>query len=78
MISDIQQGQALEWIWGPWCEGGQSGARVGYGAGAGIEVGQFAGPMGWYDVAVISRSDGSPDEIMPLHMAECMKLAPVT
>ncbi len=77
-MSQLRQDQALEWIWGPWHEEGQSGARVGYDNVAEILVNRLAGPMGWYDVAVISRCDGSPDEIIPLHMAEHMKLAPVT
>ena len=69
MTGALEQGDALEWVWGPACESGQSGARVGYNGVTSIVVGCCAGPMGWYDVAVVSGNDG-PDEFMPLHMAE--------
>lgn len=75
MTSELLQGQALEWIWGPWHEEGQSGARVGFNNVVEIEVSRLAGPMGFYDVAVICRDDGTPEEIMPIHMAESLSLA---
>lgn len=74
MADNSLYGAALEWIWGPWCSEGQMGARVGMNNVCEIEVEKLPGPLGYYEVAIIRRDDGSADEIMPLHMAEAFRL----
>ena len=73
--SALEQGTALQSIWGPAHEAGQSGAAAGYNGVASIMVHCLAGPMGWYDVAVIEFDGDRQDEIIPLHMAESITLA---
>lgn len=74
--SALQQGQKLEYIWGPMdAEGEASGGRVGFGGVTEIEVGRCEGPMGYYDVAII-RHSGKPDCIVPVHMAEVIWTLP--
>ena len=77
--SEIPQGQALQAIAtpdysaegaAPWVVG-QNGVRS-------ITVSQLAGPMGWYDVAVIRWSCGRPDQIHPLHMLDFIQLSEAT
>ena len=75
MASELPQGQALANIWGPYNDAGQAGGRVGYDGVTSIEIGRLAGPMGWFDVAVIYRGNGRGDVIMPLHMAETITIA---
>ena len=70
----LKIGQRLEWVWGQYNEEWQIGARVGYNAVVSIEVGQLPGPMGYFNVAVVVRDDERADEIIPLHMAESIKL----
>lgn len=81
MIRDreiLEVGDKLDGVWGPFSEaaGTQSGGRVGYDQVEAITVERLAGPMGWYVVAVIKRSNGAPDEVMPLHMAESFTVLP--
>ena len=40
-----------------------------------IEVSQLAGPMGWYDVAVVHWDDDRADQIHPLHMMDFIQVA---
>lgn len=73
MVSSIfKQGQKLEAVYGPFPISGEdpAGGAVGYDQVTEITVDRAAGPMGWYDVAVIKRSGGRRDVVMPLHMAE--------
>lgn len=70
----LKQGQKLEAIYGPLDrEGDQQGGTVGLRGVIEIEVGQCPGPMAWYDVAII-RYEHKPTEIMPVHMAEYIRL----
>ena len=71
-----QQGQMLDAVFCPEMDdGSNSGGAVGYDQVTEIEVAQARGPMGFYDVAVIRRGTSRPDEIIPLHMAEYVRLA---
>lgn len=74
----LEVGDRLNWVWGPYSDacGSQSGGRVGYDQVETIVVDRLAGPMGWYVVAVIKRSNGAPDVILPLHMAETFAVMP--
>ena len=70
----LQQGQMIDAILGPEDSArDQAGGAVGFGGVYEIEIGQCAGPMGWYDVAIIRRAN-EPDQIMPVHMAEYIRL----
>jgi hypothetical protein len=64
----LTQGQAITALGQPDynAEGAQPW-RVGFHGVASITVSQLAGPMGWYDVAVIKWDNGRPDQLMPLH-----------
>jgi len=74
-ISSLKQGQSLAACYGPESsEGSFSSWTVGYKGVIAITVGQLAGPMGFYDVAIIKR-EGESDLLMPLHMAEEITLA---
>ena len=77
--SYLRQGQKIDAIWGPVDSGGgQSGGTVGLWGVTEIEISRCAGPMGWFDVAIIRR-EGKPDhgdEIVPIHMAEFVRLLP--
>lgn len=70
--SIYKRGQKLEAVYCPWPPDGEtpSGGAVGYDQVTEIVVDRAAGPMGWYDVAVIKRGGLRPDMIVPLHMAE--------
>lgn len=69
--SHLKQGQRLAAIWGPCSQEGQVGFSVENTENVeAITVSQLAGPMGWYDVAVVSFHDGRNDAIFPLHMME--------
>ena len=73
-ISSLKQGQSLAACYGPESsEGSFSGGAVGHRGVIAITVGQLAGPMGFYDVAIIKR-EGEGDLFMPLHMAEEIRL----
>ncbi|MBV7408717.1 hypothetical protein [Maritimibacter sp. DP1N21-5] len=75
-FSNLHQGQELDAVFGPENEIGEySFGKVGRNGVTRIVVKQLAGPMGFYDVAVIVREDtDEPDEIIPLHMAEFIRL----
>lgn len=69
--SHLKQGQRLAAIWGPLNPEGQVGFSATTDAGVeAITVSQLAGPMGWYDVAVVTFYGGRRDAIFPLHMME--------
>ena len=74
----LNQGQKIDAIFTPQTQDGeQSGAAVGFDQVTEIEIGQCAGPMGWYDVAIIKRAGVvRSDEIVPVHMAEYVRLLP--
>lgn len=73
--SALKQGQKLETIWTPLnADGEQAGGWVGRGNVVEIEISQCAGPMGWYDVAIIRHDNGKADVIVPVHMAEYVEL----
>lgn len=75
--SALKQGQKIEAIWTPLnAEGEQAGGWVGRYNVVEIEISQCAGPMGWYDVAIIRRDNGDADMIVPVHMAEYIGLMP--
>lgn len=76
--SALTQGQKLDAVFAREINGeNPSGGAVGYDQVTSIEVGQCAGPMGWYDVAVIKRKGTlRADEILPIHMAEYIRLLP--
>jgi hypothetical protein len=69
--SHLKQGQRLSAIWGPYSPDGQDGSSAENSDNVeSITVSQLAGPMGWYDVAVVSFRDGRADAIFPLHLME--------
>lgn len=69
--SHLKQGQRLSAVWGPCTPGGQVSFSVANNDNVeAIIVSQLAGPMGWYDVAVVSFHDGKNDAILPLHLME--------
>ena len=70
------QGQKLEAVYCPWPPDGEtpSGGAVGCDQVIEIVVDRAAGPMGWYDVAIIKRGGLRPEVIVPLHMAEEIRL----
>lgn len=71
----LKQGQKLEAIWTPLnADGEQAGGWVGRRNVVEIEISQCAGPMGWYDVAIIRRDNEMGDVIVPIHMAEYIEL----
>jgi len=72
----LEVGDRLNGVWGPYSEqcGTQSGGKIGYDQVETITVDRLAGPMGWYVVAVIHRSNGAPDVVLPLHMAESFEI----
>lgn len=74
--SALTQGQMIDAIFCPGdSDGEQAGSAVGYDQVTEIEIGQCAGPMGWYDVAIIRRAGtGRQDEIVPVHMAEFIRI----
>lgn len=76
--SQLEQGQMIDAIFTPQTQDGeQSGGAVGYDQVTEIEIGKCAGPMGWYDVAILRRQGtGRPDEIVPIHMAEYVRVRP--
>ena len=70
MPSSLKQGQQLKSVFGPLNTAGTHvGATIEWSSITSIVVGQLAGPMGWYDVAIIHYKDYE-DDIIPLHMAE--------
>lgn len=72
--SILKQGQKIDAIFGPTDDHGDSaGGAVGHDQITEIEISQCAGPMGWYDVAIIRREKRA-DELMPVHMAEYIRL----
>ncbi len=79
MKSELPQGQSLQAIASPNYGNGEG---VFFTAGedgvSTIEVGQLAGPMGWYDVAVVHWGNGRLDQIHPLHMLDFIQLSEVT
>lgn len=79
-ISKLEQGQKIDAIFTPQTQDGeQSGAAIGFDQVTEIVIDQCAGPMGWYEVAVIKRGGVErPDEIVPVHMAEYIRLTPST
>ena len=67
----LQQGQPLSALGLPdYLAEGVSPFRVGSMCCTGIVVSQLRGPMGWYDVAVVTFSDQSPAQIHPLHLCD--------
>ena len=69
--SHLKQGQRLAAIWGPVSQEGQVAISMADDANVkAITVSQLAGPMGWYDVALVTFYDGRRDAIFPLHMME--------
>ena len=69
--SYLKQGQRLSAVWGPWNPEGSVGFSVANSDNVeAITVSQLAGPMGWYDVAVVTFHDGQNPAIFPLHMME--------
>ena len=69
--SHLKQGQRLAAVWGPFNPEGQAGFSATNNDNVeAITVSQLAGPMGWYDVAVVTFHDGQNDAIFPLHMME--------
>lgn len=73
--SALKQGQKIGAIYTPVDTYGESGVwRVGRNAVVEIEISQCAGPMGWYDVAIIRHDDGKAEAIVPVHMAEQVEL----
>ncbi len=80
MKSELPQGQALQAISTP-NYGDIEGAiffKAGETGVSSITVGQLAGPMGWYDVAIVRWSNGRPDQIHPLHMMDFIQCAEAT
>lgn len=57
-------------------DGSCAGGAVGISCVTQIEVAQACGPMDFYDVAKITRSDTEEIEIIPLHMAEYIRYTP--
>ena len=69
--SHLKQGQRLAAVWGPQNQEGQVGFSMSLHENVeAITVAQLAGPMGWYDVAVVTFHDGQNTAIFPLHMME--------
>lgn len=69
--SALKQGQKLAAVWGPQNPDGQVGFSVANSENVeSIVVAQMAGPMGWYDVARVTFSNGWNDALFPLHMME--------
>lgn len=69
--SVLKQGQKLAAVWGPPNPDGQIGFSVANSENVeAIVVAQMAGPMGWYDVARVTFSNGQNDALFPLHMME--------
>jgi hypothetical protein len=73
-VSTLKQGQLIDAVFCPLVDGNQSGGAVGYDQVTEIEISQCAGPMGFYDVAIIRRGNSRPDEIVPIHMADYVRL----
>ena len=74
--SEIPQGTALEAIALPdYCAENVAPLAVGEHGVSSITVSQLAGPMGWYDVAVIRWNNGRPNQIHPLHMLDFIQLS---
>ena len=73
------QGQQLDYVSNPDANGTGTtcGARVGHENVVEIVVSQLAGPMGYYDVAIVRRDNSDPDEIFPLHFMESIRLLAV-
>ena len=75
----LKQGQKIDAIHSPPNGPDDEGfvATVGHNQITEIEIGQCRGPMGFYDVAIIRRGGVErPDELMPVHMAEYVRLLP--
>jgi len=67
-VGHLKQGQALSAVQTPdYNADGATPWQVGTHGVKSITVSQLAGPMGWYDVAVIAWDNGRPDQIVPLH-----------
>ena len=75
MSSELSQGQTLSAIGSPDSGDGQFMLIAGQHGVDSIWVSQLAGPMGWYDVAVVHWSDNRPDQIHPLHMMDFIQVA---
>lgn len=69
-IELLDVGSQLTAIWAPPTPNGQAGGEMGWDSIESITVDRLPGPMGWFLVAVIVRSNGKPEEILPLHMAQ--------
>ncbi len=79
MTSKLGQGQALRAISLPdYCADGAGPFVAGEGGIHSITVSKLAGPMGWYDVAVIRWNTGRADQIHPLHMLDFIQLSEAT
>lgn len=76
--SHLKQGQKLSAIWGqPNPDGQVSLSIYTHENVKSITVSQLAGPMGWFDVAVVSfRDEQMMDRIYPLHMMEQIDILP--
>jgi hypothetical protein len=67
MTGHFQVGDTLHGVWGPYSDGGQPGATVGYDDVTSIVVDKADGPMGHYAIALVYRGD-SLWQVLPLHM----------
>lgn len=73
--SKLKQGQKIDAIFCPGTEEMPGcGGAVGYDRVTEIEISQCRGPMGWYDAAIIKRRPSDQVEIIPVHMAEYIRL----
>jgi hypothetical protein len=73
--SALKQGESLIQVVG---KGGLPCHTVGSNKVESITVTKLAGPMGWYDCALVRYEDGHPDQIHPLHMMENILTAPLS
>lgn len=75
--SHLKQGQRLAEVWGPQNPEGQIGFSLSIHENVeAITVSKLAGPMGWYDVAVVTFHDGQNSAIFPLYMTEQIDFEP--
>lgn len=75
--SHLKQGQHLAAVWGPQSPEGQIGFSLSTHENVeAITVSKLAGPMGWYDVAVVTFHDGQNSAIFPLHLMEQIDFEP--
>jgi hypothetical protein len=71
----LSQGQPLKSLyWPDYNAEGAGRIEAGVRGCTGIAVSQLCGPMGFYDVAVVTFDDHRPPSVHPLHQCEAIEI----